>query len=155
MLTKKYRYYIIKGTKREETGSDTNVYNSHRLSIPSQFQKYLEETLVIAKGFEKCLYLYNLSDWKVISDKVNNLSFTKAINRKFARALNSGAYEVEVDLKGRIMISQLIVDYAGLIKSCTIIGVGNRIEIWNSDEYNKYLDDNPNLLETLGEELDI
>ncbi len=132
-----------------------NLDNSHRLNIPTSFKKYLEETLVIAKGFEKCLYLYNVSDWQVLSEKINNLSITKALNRKFSRGLNSGAYEAEVDAKGRILISQLLLDYAGLDKECVIIGVGNRIEIWDKKEWDKYNSDNDNVLATLGEELDI
>ena len=132
-----------------------NLDDSHRLNIPNSFKKYLEETLVIAKGFEKCLYLYNLSDWKVISEKVNNLSFTKSINRKFSRSLNSGAYELEIDSKGRICISQKLIDYAGLTKECVILGVSNRIEIWSKEEYDKYSSENDNILAQLGEEMDI
>jgi MraZ protein len=132
-----------------------NLDDNHRLNIPNTFKKYLEETLVIAKGFEKCLYLYNMSDWRIISEKVNNLSFTKANNRKFSRGLNSGAYELEVDSKGRICISQKLVDYAQLVKECIIIGVSNRIEIWSKEEWDKYSMENPDVLAELGEEMDI
>ena len=63
---------------------NANLDDSHRLSIPNNFKKYLEESLVIVKGFEKCLYLYNQSDWLALSDKINQLSFTKSANRLFA-----------------------------------------------------------------------
>lgn len=132
-----------------------NLDDNHRLNIPNTFKKYLEETLVIAKGFEKCLYLYNMSDWRIISEKINNLSFTKANNRKFSMGLNSGAYELEVDSKGRICISQKLVDYAQLVKECIIIGVSNRIEIWSKEEWDKYSMENPDVLAELGEEMDI
>lgn len=132
-----------------------NLDDNHRLSIPNIYKKYLEETLVIAKGFEKCLYLYNMSSWREISEKVNNLSFTKAKNRMFSRSLNSGAYELEIDSKGRICISQKLIDYAGLTKECVILGVSNRIEIWSKEEYDKYSSENDNILAQLGEEMDI
>ena len=59
----------MKGTKREETGEiqmfigefNANLDDSHRLSIPNNFKKYLELELVLVRGFEKCLYLYNKS----------------------------------------------------------------------------------------------
>lgn len=132
-----------------------NLDDNHRLNIPNIYKKYLEETLVIAKGFEKCLYLYNMSAWREISEKVNNLSFTKAKNRMFSRSLNSGAYELEIDSKGRICISQKLIDYAGLSKECVILGVSNRIEIWSKEEYDKYSSENDNILAQLGEEMDI
>lgn len=132
-----------------------NLDDNHRLSIPNIYKKYLEETLVIAKGFEKCLYLYNMSSWREISEKVNNLSFTKTKNRMFSRSLNSGAYELEIDSKGRICISQKLIDYAGLTKECVILGVSNRIEIWSKEEYDKYSSENDNILAQLGEEMDI
>lgn len=132
-----------------------NLDDNHRLNIPNIYKKYLEETLVIAKGFEKCLYLYNMSAWREISEKVNNLSFTKAKNRMFSRSLNSGAYELEIDSKGRICISQKLIDYAGLTKECVILGVSNRIEIWSKEEYDKYSSENDNILALLGEEMDI
>ena len=46
-----------------------NLDDNHRLSIPNIYKKYLEETLVIVKGFEKCLYVYNMSAWREIVDK--------------------------------------------------------------------------------------
>ena len=73
----------------------------------------------------------------------------------FSRSLNSGAYELEIDSKGRICISQKLIDYAGLTKECVILGVSNRIEIWSKEEYDKYSSENDNILAQLGEEMDI
>lgn len=132
-----------------------NLDDNHRLSIPNIYKKYLEETLVIVKGFEKCLYLYNMSAWMEIINKVNNLPFTKSKNRMFSRSLNSGAYEIEIDSKGRILIGQKLIDHAGLSKECVVLGSGNHIEIWSKEEYEKYSQENPNVLALLGEEMDI
>ncbi len=133
-----------------------NLDSNHRINIPNNYKKYLEETLVIAKGFEKCLYLYNISDWQTILNKINELSFTKSATRRFSRGLNSGAYEALVDAKGRICVDQNLVDYAGLKKECVVIGAGNHIEIWDKDEWNNYLKENQeDVVAQLGEELDI
>ena len=134
---------------------NANLDDSHRLSIPNNFKKYLEETLVIVKGFEKCLYLYNQSDWLALSDKINQLSFTKSANRLFVRGLNSGAFEVEVDAKGRVCIMQKLIDHAGLSKECVIVGASNRMEIWDRLEWENYMKQNQDMIATLGEELDI
>ena len=57
--------------------------------------------------------------------------------------------------KGRIVIAQKLIDYAQLKKECTIIGVGNRIEIWDTETYDKYLEENEDLIPAISEELDI
>ena len=49
---------------------NVNLDDSHRLSVPNNFKKYLEPSLVVVKGFEKCLYLYNQSDWLELSEKI-------------------------------------------------------------------------------------
>ena len=134
---------------------NANLDDSHRLSIPNNFKKYLEETLVVVKGFEKCLYLYNQSDWLALSDKINQLSFTKSANRLFVRGLNSGAFEVEADAKGRVCIMQKLIDHAGLSKECVIVGASNRMEIWDRLEWENYMKQNQDMIAALGEELDI
>lgn len=134
---------------------NANLDDSHRLSIPNNFKKYLELELVLVRGFEKCLYLYNKSDWVNLSDKINQLSFTKSANRMFIRGLNSGAFEVEADAKGRVCIMQKLIDHAGLTKECVIVGASNRMEIWDKAEWEKYLKDNQEMFAQLGEELDI
>ena len=106
-------------------------------------------------GFEKCLYIFSQEEWINLSNKLNQLSITKVNNRKFIRAFNSGAYETELDAKGRICINKVLFDYAGLDKECVIIGVGNRIEIWDTKEYEKYLNENSDVMITISEELDI
>ena len=134
---------------------NVNLDDSHRLSIPNNFKKYLEESLVIVKGFEKCLYLYNQSDWVNLSDKINQLSFTKSANRMFVRGLNSGAFETEPDAKGRICIMQKLIDHAGLSKECVIVGASNRMEIWDKATWDNYMSQNQDLIAQLGEDLDI
>ena len=132
-----------------------SIDGSHRVNIPNSFKKELEGPFVVAKGFEKCLYIFSTEEWLTLSNKLNQLSITKAINRKFVRAFNSGAYETELDAKGRICINKTLFDYAGLDKDCVIIGVGTRIEIWDVKEYDKYLEENSVVMNTISEELDI
>ena len=115
-----------------------SIDGSHRVNIPNTFKKDLEGTFVIAKGFEKCL---------------NELSITKSANRMFSRSFNAGAYETELDAKGRICINKKLYEYANLNKECVVLGVGNHIEIWDEVEYEKYLNENPDIMATISEEL--
>ena len=157
-----YLLYNVFGSERDKKGKNMfigeynfNIDDSHRINIPNSFKKDLVGTFVIARGFEQCLYVFSQDEWAALSAKLNSLSITKAVNRKFNRSFNSGAYEVELDAKGRICINQKLIEYAGLKKECVIIGVGNRIEIWDSEVYDNYLNENEGIIAEISEELDL
>ncbi len=130
-----------------------NIDGSHRVNIPNSFKKDLEGTFIIAKGFEKCLYIFSDKQWQDLSIKLNELSITKNANRMFQRSFNAGAYETELDAKGRVCINKKLFEYAGLDKECVVLGVGSHIEIWDVKEYEQYLEANQDVLVTISEEL--
>ena len=54
--------------------------------------------------------------------------------------LYASACEAETDKQGRILINQKLRDYAEVEKECIINGVQNRVEIWNPENWEAYLD---------------
>ena len=86
-------------------------------------------------------------------EKLNTLPFTKKDARTFIRSFFSGAAECEVDRQGRINITSPLVGHAGLTKECVIIGANDRIEIWDYDNWNNFLDTNAEKLEDIAENL--
>ena len=132
-----------------------NIDDKGRLFIPSDLRKDLGIEVVVARGIEACLYVYPLEAWKVIADKLSSLSFTKKNNREFSRLFLSGAYQKDIDTKGRINLDQLLIDYAHLHKECVIIGVGSRIEIWDKAESQKYYLDRQSVIDTISEEIEL
>lgn len=90
---------------------------------------------------EKCLLLYPLPDWQEIERKIEALpSFNKAA-RRVQRLLIGHATEVEFDSAGRIMIPQLLRDYANIDKRVMLVGQGKKFEIWSEDEWNAKRDE--------------
>ncbi len=132
-----------------------NLDDKGRISLPNAFKEALGDKIVIAKGLETCLYVYTITEWEKLVDKITDLSFTKKSNREFSRMFLSGAYMNEVDLKGRVNIDSKLIDFAKLSKECTIIGSGNRIEIWNKSIWDNYYEEHEKLLEEISEELDL
>ena len=113
-----------------------NLDEKSRVVIPSHFRKELGNKFVIARGIEKCLYVYSLSEWQKIVDKLEELPFTKKDARTFNRTFFSGASFCEIDKSGRIVLSSNYTDYANISKECVIIGANNRCEIWDKDSWN-------------------
>ncbi|MBI2119676.1 MAG: division/cell wall cluster transcriptional repressor MraZ [Elusimicrobia bacterium] len=105
----------------------------NRLAIPAKFRLLIPhgQTLILSQGLEGCLELYPSNSWKLLSEKLENISIkNKKDKRAFKRILFANASEVEFDEEGRILIPQLLIDYAVLKKETAVIGLGEKIEIW-------------------------
>ena len=130
-----------------------NIDDKGRLVLPSKFRSALGEEFIVTRGLEKCLYVYSIAEWKKIEEQLNTLPFTRKDARTFIRTFFSGATECEFDRQGRTCIASPLVVYAGLTKECVVIGANDRIEIWDADEWRKFLDDNSEKLEDIAENL--
>ncbi len=130
-----------------------NIDDKGRLVIPNEYRVELGNRFVITRGIEKCLYVYSLTEWEKLVAKLNTLPFTKKDARTFMRSFFSGATVCEFDKSGRINITSPLVSYADLQKECVVIGVNDRLEIWNESLFNEFMDDNSEKLEDIAEHL--
>ncbi len=119
-----------------------NLDDKNRLIIPSKFRYELGSKFIVTRGIEKCLFVYPVDEWNKIIEKLNTLPFTNKDARTFMRMFLSGATECELDNNGRICINGPLMNYASLKKECVMIGVGERIEIWDQDMFNNFFNDN-------------
>ena len=131
-----------------------NIDEKGRLFLPSDYRKDLSLEIIVNRGIEKCLYIYPLGAWDAIVNKLASLSFTKKANREFNRMFLSGAFKKEIDSKGRINIDNILIEYANLKKECVIIGVGERIEIWDKEEWFNYYSERKSVLDEISEEIE-
>ena len=108
-----------------------------RVNIPSKFRKVLsvdnEDTFVITRGMDPCVWVYPIVVWQNIENDLKNLSSLSAINRTFVRNTVRYATPLTYDGQGRIQLTKNLINYAELGKKTLIIGMVNKIEIWNPD----------------------
>lgn len=109
-----------------------------RISLPAKFRKDLGKTVVMTHGLDNCVFLYPLSTWKSIAEKLSELPMGQADSRGFNRFMLAGAQEVDVDSAGRILIPDFLKDFAGLKTKVVLAGVHNRIELWNDKAWCEY-----------------
>lgn len=112
-----------------------------RMIIPAKFRDGLGEQFVLTRGLDQCLFGYPMSEWKLIEEKLKALPLTKKDARAFTRFFFSGAVECELDKQGRINIASNLLQYAKLEKECVVIGVSNRIELWNKSIWEQYTEE--------------
>ena len=129
-----------------------NIDEKGRIVLPGKFRENRTK-IVVTRGLEKCLYLYTMEDWEKVVNKLNELPFTKKDARTFMRSFFAGASVCEFDKMGRINITSPLVSYANLTKECVVIGVNDRIEIWDKDLFESFMDDNSSKLEEIAENL--
>ncbi len=123
-----------------------------RLIIPAKIREDLGNDFIITRGLDGCLFIYPKTTWNEIIKKYQELPNVKDA-RNFMRFFLSGAINLEFDKQGRINISSPLVKYADLIKNCVVIGVGDRVEIWNEDRWIKLLKDNEDNFSSIADNL--
>ncbi len=108
-----------------------------RVNIPAKFRQSLSEdnenTFVITRGMDSCIWIYPLTQWKMIENNLRNLSSLSKIHRSFVRNTARYASPSTYDKQGRIILTPSLIEYAGLDKELLIIGMVNKMEIWNPD----------------------
>ena len=100
-----------------------------RLIIPAKFRESLGDEFVITKGLDGCLFVYTDEEWQNFENKLRTLPLTNKNARQFTRFFLAGAAACEVDKQGRILIPQVLREFASLEKEVVLVGVANRVEI--------------------------
>ncbi len=106
-----------------------------RLIVPSKFREILGDVFVVTKGLDGCLFVYDNEEWKRFEEKLRSLPITNKEARQFVRFFLAGATEAEVDKQGRILIPNVLREFAALTKDVVLVGVGSRIEIWGKERF--------------------
>ncbi len=124
-----------------------------RLIMPAKLRESLGEKFVLTKGLDGCLFAFSIDEWTNFEDKLKALPLSNRNSREFTRFFLSGATECEIDKQGRFLIPGNLRDAANLIKDCSIIGVGTRIEIWDKEKWNQYNSDENMSVEDIAENM--
>jgi MraZ protein len=124
-----------------------------RIILPVDFREELGTTFIITKGLDRCLFVYHQSEWKILSEKLKQLPLSKPEARAFVRFFFSGARQLECDKQSRFLVPGNLRDYAMLEKDVVLIGVSNRIEIWNKVQWEAYNDEINPMVTTIAETL--
>lgn len=119
-----------------------SVDSKGRINLPAKMRKYVSpdanDTFVVTRGFERCLYLYPFDEWTNLEKSVRKLSPTDPRHRFFTRTLMQWATEGQLDRQSRITIPRELLQFAGIDNAALIIGVLEHIEVWNPQVYQEY-----------------
>jgi MraZ protein len=109
-----------------------------RLFLPAKFRDRLAEGLVVTQGQENCLVVWPEDVFMQEAQRAQQTPLTQRGARDYARVLFAGAEQGKPDKQGRIGISPVLRAYAGLDKDVVVIGVMDRVEIWDPERWAEY-----------------
>ncbi len=114
------------------------IDNKNRVSLPAKFRKEMGKSLVVTPGLDNCLFIFTKKEWVKISEKLSEFSMLSSDNRSFNRFMFGGATEVDVDNIGRFLLPPFLKARADLSDKVALVGVQNRVEIWNEKAWTNY-----------------
>lgn len=109
-----------------------------RLILPAKFWDELSGGLVVTRGRERCLYVYSQREFEHVHEQLRSAPVTTKQARDFVRLFLSGASQEIPDKQHRITIPPMLREYAGLDRDLTVIGSGDKAEIWDTAAWNAY-----------------
>ena len=118
-----------------------NITEGSRIALPKKLRDQIRgEDLILSKGFEKCIFVYDKEDWAQEANKQVENPITDQKTREIKRYMYAGAAEASIDPQGRVVLSASLKKYAGIEKNTTVIGAGDHIEIWDTDSWEAHLE---------------
>lgn len=116
------------------------VTNGSRLALPKKLRDQITgDDAILSKGFEKCIFLYDRSDWMQEAVKHVENPISDPSTRELKRYMYSSASEISIDGQGRLVLPQSLKDYAHIGEKVAVIGAGDHIEIWDIDLWQEHL----------------
>ena len=129
------------------------VDDKNRLSLPAKFRAEMGKKIVLTRGLDRCVAIFTKKEWEKIAAKLSESSMLQADSRSFNRFMFGGAVETEVDSIGRVLIPDFLKEWGSLGTKVVVIGVQNRVEIWNERAWEANKETIEKQADTLAEKL--
>jgi MraZ protein len=125
--------------------SEHTLDNNSRLIIPTRFRYELGQNFIVTKGIG-CLCVFTRERFRMIADEAQNKStpltaFLLPDMTRLYRHLFSGMMEVTTDSQNRVQLSAEHKKHAGIDKEVVLVGMGDWMEIWSPENWEKYKED--------------
>ena len=109
------------------------IDNKNRMIVPSKIRDQLGGHCMLTKGFDECLYIYSMSDYEDMAERMSKLPQSDPEFRAFISDFFGNSVICDFDSQGRILIPQNLREYAHISKDLVTIGAMNKVEIWSRE----------------------
>ncbi len=85
---------------------------------------------MLSRGFDKCLIAYTVAEWQKVAEKLVALPLTQLNTRRISRFTFSGAFALELDSQGRVIVPPTLRQYAEIKDEVVIVGAYSHLQVW-------------------------
>lgn len=124
-----------------------------RVILPAKFRDQLSDGVVITRGQDRCLYAFASDEFQLMFEQLRKAPLSSKQARDYIRVMLSGASDETPDKQGRITIPPALRKYADLTRDLAVIGAGSRVEIWDADQWQSYLERQEEVFSSTAEEI--
>jgi MraZ protein len=110
-----------------------------RIILPAKFADDLADGVVLTRGQERCIYVFSAAEFATMHERIRQAPVTSREARNYLRVFLSGAHDETPDKQRRVTIPPALRAYAGLERDLAVLGVGDRVEIWDASAWERYL----------------
>lgn len=136
---------------------DCRLDDRGRFMLPADLRRQLPEDqqtdFVVNRGLDKCLVVYPNSVWDQELAHIQSRNFFLKDNRAFKRMYLNGARKLSLDSNARLLLPKRLMEYAGIEKEVVLVSQIDRIEIWDTQTYQDWLDSAEEDFEALAEKV--
>ena len=120
---------------------DHTLDAKNRLTVPVRYRAALAEGVVLAIPVDQkpCVGVWRPQDYERTCERaLAQLPPLSGKLNELERFFYGNSHEAELDAAGRIMVSARLIAHAGLAKDVVVVGVGNRLEMWDRGRWNEH-----------------
>lgn len=115
-----------------------------RVSLPSLFRQVLqtqgaEQVAVLCSFKKKAIEALSWSRIEELSEIIDTMGVYSSDQQDLATALLSDLRILNIDVDGRIVLSNDLIEYAGLTDQACFVGKGKTFEIWSPEAHSEAL----------------
>lgn len=130
-----------------------NLDAKGRIIIPARLRDELGDKMYVTLGLDNNLLIYTAKQFEQQAQEMLKLPSTNKFVRQYVATFAGRAQEAEIDNQGRILISSKLIESAGLVKKCVIVGKIDHVELWDADRWDEYYNAAADSIEDTAEKL--
>ena len=106
--------------------------DKNRLTLPARFRQAMAGGVVLTRGLDACIEAYPADGWnELVESNLSGLNPLSRETRVLERFYYTGAIEAQPDKQGRVMLPPALIDHGGLGREVVVVGMRDRLEIWD------------------------
>jgi MraZ protein len=118
---------------------DFTLDAKNRVAIPARLRPAFAEGAYLTRGFDRCLAAYPTDEWdEFVAERTGDLPAMSEKGREVRRFLFAAATFDQLDGQGRVKVPVNLLEFAGITRDVTILGVHDHLEIWDRAAWATY-----------------